>query len=367
MDSEVADIVAIASDDVWAVGGQSPTGESLPLAAHWDGTRWTLSEPAQPPGLRYPSRLTAVTAAGPHDVWALGEKNAPFATHWDGTQWTIVPAPEMVSLSVFVTDIAAVSRTDVWLTGQFGAAGLDGDRRPLMEHWDGIRRSVVPTPAVPTEVNGSRLIGLAVVSRDDVWAVGERDGRQPTERGCLIERWDGSRWPLVPCPTPIGAETAWLNAATVVSPTDIWAVGGWIPRQVGTEMTRIRTLVEHWDGTAWRVVSTPDEPGDSHLLFTVAARSASDIFAAGEDDLLHWDGTGWRHTSLAPPATHCRSTGSPPGRTAGSGRQQWSPPAQPTRTATTRRSPCSPTTPDPKVGARARAASACTAPLFVKG
>jgi hypothetical protein len=287
------DVAVISPADVWAVGARSATSH-VPLALHWDGTRWSEF---QPPTHRtdYPAQLLAVSASGPHDVWAVGVQVQPFAVHWNGARWTRVRlAPREPSRRPYrFWDIAAISPADAWLLGQ-------ANRQPVVEHWDGERWARVPTPAVPTGLNGSALHGLAVVSATDVWAVGSQYGYQESERGCLVEHWDGTRWSLVDCPAPEDAYRAWLNAATVVAPDDIWAVGAWTERQKGTVRGETRTLVVHWDGVAWSLMPAPDQ---APLLRTLAARSGSDILAPTgnpEATLVRWDGSRWHAVALTP-------------------------------------------------------------------
>ena len=64
--------------------------------------------------------------------------------------------------------------------------------RMLVEHWDGVRWRVVPTP----NATGSFLTGVAAVSAQDVWTVGHV-GQPPNDRR-LVEHWDGVRWRVVP-------------------------------------------------------------------------------------------------------------------------------------------------------------------------
>lgn len=57
------------------------------------------------------------------------------------------------------------------------------------------------------------------------------------ERGAQPEPWHQQRQ---------------LNGAASVSANDVWAVGQ------TTAATGFQTLAEHWDGTAWTVVPTPN-------------------------------------------------------------------------------------------------------------
>lgn len=55
---------------------------------------------------------------------------------------------------------------------------------------------------------------MAAVSPGDAWAVG---GTALT----LIDHWDGNRWRVFPSPNVEGE----LHAVTAITPCDVWAVG----------------------------------------------------------------------------------------------------------------------------------------------
>jgi hypothetical protein len=151
-------------DDVWAVGEYSQSGRSTSeLIEHWDGRRWRIvSSPARPK----PASLDSVAAAGIDDVWAVGESGSalsgggpaqPLVEHWDGKQWRVVPtaAPAISRLSA----VAADSPTDVWASGTQGSGSHE---RGFIEHWNGRAWKTVPSPSRgPTS--------LAVLSATNVW------------------------------------------------------------------------------------------------------------------------------------------------------------------------------------------------------
>src|SRR5437773_2689182 len=101
-------------------------------------------------------------------------------------------------------------------------------------------------------------------------------------------------WPRISAPSGPPATPAPTASATRRS-WDAWAVG------IQSSGSRWHTLVEHWDGTAWSIVPSPNPGSDNNYLQTVAAASADDIWAAGyywngsADRTLteHWDGTAW--------------------------------------------------------------------------
>lgn len=67
----------------------------------------------------------------------------------------------------------------------------------------------------------------------------------------LIERRHGAAWSRVR--SPGRARRNFLSAVAVSSPSDAWAAGFYDP-SAGPE----RTLIEHWNGTSWVHVASPD-------------------------------------------------------------------------------------------------------------
>lgn len=166
-------------------------------------------------------------------------------------------------------------------------------QRTLFEHWDGRSWNVVPSPTV---VNGTGsgftvLSGIAAVSANDVWAVGfsiEGQNKQFT----LIEHWNGTAWSIVSNPAPTNSS---LYSIAVVSANDIWAVGSLSTNSVG------EPLVEHWNGSSWSIAASPATSTEGISLNAVAARSADDIWVVGATEgsqsltlIEHWDGHFWK-------------------------------------------------------------------------
>ena len=85
----------------------------------------------------------------------------------------------------------------------------------------------------------------------------------------LIEHWNGSAWKQVPSPNPSSTDNNLLSVAAT-SASNAWAVGGY------ENGTTSRTLIEHWNGTAWKHVSSPKLSSSYNLLLGVSATSSSD-------------------------------------------------------------------------------------------
>jgi len=75
-----------------------------------------------------------------------------------------------------------------------------------------------------------------------------------------------------------------------------------------------QALIEHWDGSSWTVVPSPDPGSTLNILNGVRAVSAGNLWAVGQfrngdgiDHVLivHWNGTSWKRSTApipAPPA-----------------------------------------------------------------
>lgn len=139
-------VVAIASDDVWAVGTRVARGATdLTLAEHWDGTAWMVV-PTPNPGTSS-NELAGVAATSSNDVWAVGTQFTgsvltTLVEHWDGISWSVSPSPNPSPTQNQLSAVSALSPTDVWAVG----TGFDGSFFTLTEHWDGLSWSVVPSP-----------------------------------------------------------------------------------------------------------------------------------------------------------------------------------------------------------------------------
>src|SRR5205823_5162106 len=127
----------------------------------------------------------------------------------------------------------------------------------------------------------------------ELWSVGNYNANFHWQT--LIEHWDGTSWQVIDSPNHPSANH-FLYGVAAVALNDVWSVGRYEPDTGGTS-----TLILHWDGTNWSTVSSPN-PATYSGLYAVAAVSAADVWAVGyyysnggQFTLTeHWDGTSWQ-------------------------------------------------------------------------
>ncbi len=161
---------------------------------------------------------------------------------------------------------------------------------------------IIPSPNA-TRYQQNTLAAVSALSPTQAWAVGSNyDSYAASGTGeALIEQWDGSAWRIVSSPS-----AGSLSGVAAVSSQDVWAVGG-----QSVEMGGSSTLIEHWNGTSWSVIPSPDM--SVHFtsgLNSVVALAANDAWAVGSYGdpgaswplIERWDGSAW-HVVTTPNLT----------------------------------------------------------------
>lgn len=194
-----------------------------------------------------------------------------------------------------LTGVAVHSAADVWAVGVSEAPS----QAALIEHWNGSAWTVVPSPALGDRAS---LTAVRAISADNSWAVGSFTPSGSTAVRTLTEHWNGSSWTVVPSPNPGAVQV--LASVRFASANDGWAVGSFTP----TGGTNLQGMIMHWNGTRWALVRSP-EPGRDVLLTGIAATARDNAWAvgkvsggAGSSTLIeHWNGSGWKRIASPDP------------------------------------------------------------------
>jgi hypothetical protein len=301
-DNVLAGVSALSSNDVWAAGFYTDTGGvTQTLIEHWNGSTWTIS--ASPDVGASDNFLEAVSARTGSDIWAVGYYRTatgnPWLTlilHYNGTQWTQTASPHPGSAENYLYGVAYVSATDAW------AVGFDSNTTniymTLTLRWNGTQWSQVPSPTPFLSVAGLR--GVAVVSSNEVWAVGVQADISLTLRTYVI-KWNGSTWSAVSTPSTGGCV---LTSVAIASPGNLWAAGA-------CQTTNYQTLILHYNGSTWSAVTTPSPGSGDNALGGLAVVSPNEAYAVGGYSdgtithtlALYWDGATWSQVASQDPGT----------------------------------------------------------------
>jgi hypothetical protein len=113
----------------------------------------------------------------------------------------------------------------------------------------------------------------------------------------VVEHWNGSRWTRLTTPNPGVAD--YLTGIAATSANDVWAVGyEWISNFVELP------LLLHYNGTTWKQFNTSQfQFGQVSSVF---ARATNDVWAVGWTGqgpnvkalALHWNGTAWKRVAF---------------------------------------------------------------------
>ncbi len=252
----------ISPNDIWAVGKVSAAGGGLGtsiVAEHWNGSKWTVIQVAQPmPGPDVANAFEAIAAIQSNDVWAVGTTGAdygpsPLIEHWDGVAWSVIPS-QMPGYEGVLNAISATSATNVWAAGSYTVFG--GATHAFVELWTGSAWTAIADPET------TPILSISARSSNDVWAA-DGDG---------VDHWDGSAWSVVSNLSAI--------SISAVAPNDVWIIVG-------------PSTIEHWNGSDWTVVPSPQV---DHLQ-SITANSADNAWAVGQSHNAplteHWNGSTW--------------------------------------------------------------------------
>jgi hypothetical protein len=289
--NDLHSVSASSASDIWAVGQ---------TAIHFDGSKWTAFTV---PGIKgdNTSRLGGVVDFAPNNVWTVGITGITLGNtnqvieHFDGTKWSLSSGPKFQpGDEPSLESATAVSPTDMWAAG-FILTNGGQSLFPLFEHYDGTAWT-----AFETAFSDGTIFGVSADATNDVWAVGSI-----AESATFVEHYDGSTWTVVPSPNA-GAGWNILFGVVALAPNNVWAAGYFTEQVNSTRPTK--TLIEHWDGTSWKIVPSPNVGPhtvyQSNELWGITAVSASDIWAFGalfaEDGseqqstlVMRWNGAKW--------------------------------------------------------------------------
>jgi hypothetical protein len=272
-DDNVLEAVSCVSTDACMAVGYYEGTPGGTLAESWDGIRWSVLPSPSPGGTGDDlSGVSCVSADACTAVGAATNSSGVVITlieFWDGTRWSQVHSPNPDPSGNGLTSVSCASADACMAVGFSG--NNSGVHTTLAESWDGTRWSVLPTPSPGT--NGTFLDGVSCVSAHACTAAGNAFDSNGLHAS-LIESWDGTHWSVVPSPSP-GIGYTQVNGVSCAS-ADACSVTGYY----NTKTRAAKTLVESWTGTHWSLTPTPN-PGINPQLDGVSCASTTTCTAVG--------------------------------------------------------------------------------------
>jgi hypothetical protein len=160
----------------------------------------------------------------------------------------------------------------VWAVGRVVS---DSSWQSLVLRWNGTAWASV---AHPHFANNHMLLDVDATPAGIAYAVGNRWGASEGVR-TVVERWDGTRWRVERTPNPDADGLNYLNGVRAVPSGggSVWAVGSF-SRPSGSygELT----LAMRRTGGTWRTVPSPNVTSDNHLE-AVDATGPNDAWSVG--------------------------------------------------------------------------------------
>lgn len=209
--------------------------------------------------------------------------------------WAIEPGANQGTDTNFLYGVSCLSATACIAVGFSTSPGVD---RTLVESWNGTAWKI--EPSVDPGGVWNFLYGVSCSTDRACAAVGRYENPSGVNR-TLIEMWNGTAWRLVTSPNRDTGPSV-LSAVSCVKATFCVAVGS---SQAGGVT---RALIERWNGKVWSIDagSANHKPASANALAGVTCTSVTSCTAVGTFFDPHgvkhalvesWNGTKW---SLGP-------------------------------------------------------------------
>jgi len=263
---------------------------------------WSVVPPVA--GAQY-GRLDAVSCSSTTSCFDVGIADYPNGTspkiteRWNGTSWRLVASPNPAgATSSQFTSVHCLSGTSCVAVGQYTTPAYV--TKTLVERWNGTAWSIIASPN-PTTSAVTGLASVQCVSATFCVAVGNYyvTSSDSTNEKTLVEQWNGTSWKIVSSPNQTGAVDSGFNGVSCTSATSCFAVG-----QYDTDVLT-RTLVERWDGSKWSIVASPNRGSAPNELSGVVCPTTTSCVAVGSAGgtlIERWNGSTWSLMTSPNPA-----------------------------------------------------------------
>jgi hypothetical protein len=273
------------------------TAVILPAAIAGAGSGWTVAKTPNADtqnntllAISCPSKTTCIAVGFYDDASTL--QNRTLAERWNGSKWTLMSSPNPGAFADRLTGISCKSATSCMAVGYQLTSNTSPDRSLAMS-WNGTAWKALATPNVGSN---NRLAGVSCARTNACMAVGIHSlSLPPTGNATLAMIWNGSKWKLSSSPNGPGTND-WFNAVSCVAKPSLvcFAVGG-------DASGRTTPVAARWLNNSWKLLTIIGTGNDANL-FGIACTSLKNCSAVGEylngkfvsQTLVEgWNGSKW--------------------------------------------------------------------------
>lgn len=218
-------VFAVSATDVWAVGYEGVwdvDGED-PVAMHWDGVEWTIV-PTPFSAEDNIEELNDVLAIDSDNIWAVGSSGGVYEFimyHYDGNGWSSVSVPQIGSHGRHLHGVVALAPDNIWVAGRANMGGNIG-RKGVILNYNGTEWIDHSPPYQFTYF----LWDIAAAGPDDILATGEAE--LPVHFA-LAYRFDGNDWTYLDLDELETPGTGATKNCAMLPTGEAWAVGSFSP------------------------------------------------------------------------------------------------------------------------------------------
>lgn len=235
---------------------------------HYTGGAW--QEARQGPSS---TTLAGIQAISAHSVWAFNDpfnSGSPAIFHFDGASWTQQTLNANIGAHGQILALQMASDSQGWALMK---PSLDyGDPNYTILTYAG--NNTWTTHSTLNAGNLGEISGLAMVSANDGWVIGQRgiDGPSSVTAGKpvpqILYHYSGGKWRSVPLHFTSGGAFVTLQKVVMRSAHDGWIIAQEQNMQPGVTAAGIEkhTLLLHYDGSTWTEAQTPDAGGDASAI-----------------------------------------------------------------------------------------------------
>ncbi len=277
-DTSLHGISCTSSSACSASGWYGGVGDQWPSAERWNGSEWRSESIQVPTGVTAGS-LEGMSCISASECIAVGadESEAGYkglANRWNGSEWKLQTLASPAEMETYSLDSVSCASSTACSASGIGTSSLTFTQMPLIERWNGSEWKV-QTPAVPKEAWAAWLYDISCPTSSFCMASGEWQVKGTYALAALTEVWNGTEWKLVSTPTPSGAKFSQLDGVSCLSSNECVTVG-----EYEASSHRL-TLVEHWNGTEWQIQSSPNPGSGTNQLYAVSCTSEANCMATG--------------------------------------------------------------------------------------